>query len=1168
MRAQMFKIAGVKNKKEFYKLFPDTPEGEKAFFKKHGKAFKKAQDGMQKLKESQKHVGITSKEGIDEQSLKDYSEYDYLSESAAQFENTGRGYTPPDPGDDKMMGAIQGAMSSASSVMGLFGKGKGGGGKAAAGAVGKAAGVIGNNAGGASSAASSAGEAASSMTSATDAASSIGSAADGVNSAASIFGYQNGGYPKGGYRKMKGGGFLASMDVGQQVLGGMKKNAAERDKRDQTEQMKQLSELNLEAYNSFVQQPIQENQYAEPPVNTGEEFFPIYGVGTNAIGQNGRYIKVQNGAGGAGPFNANAPAGGAGAAAGGAGAKGPSPYAAIGQAISSTTDPLYGDNAGKDMGGSIGGAVGSIWGPAGKMVGEQVGKFAGWALDGKPREIKKNVAATQRNVEQMAGIGIGQQMQQQYSRFAQNGALKTYRDGGDIQALWGGDVEASSYNPHSGASYDVTGNYHNGSNVPGKSGVGVSVGGETVEMEEGEVVSKLQNGNEEEKTVVYGNLTAPKGLIKGFDRPTKAKNIADAINKKEAKINKKREKNTNRINAHSVMTSLDKVKMNGLEAMEIGYDAQFKQAANDKNKLADWQNFTNEFAEAHNIKANDLAKGKYKKEDNKFQHSNVAQDGKELGKGVDDGIYKTMPYRPENLDDGFYKPMPYRPESVDEGFYKPMPYRPKDQKEIIPNLDGLGSEREGLRKAQEDDEGFLEYLLKSKNENIIKNGGKPGYTKQLQNGGYQTAQNGTMTRAEAEAQGHIIETRPDGKEYVHIVEQEGDEGWDIDIAGTETTVEPSQRDDGYKVKGGKSDVTVEGILKGTKKYRTFHNRMKGASDEEKRAAAVKLYEEGIMPGQYKPGTITEGKPAGKERVGVIPEVAYDVDIKDEEKEKKKKKSKIPWKDVIGGLTRGLMPSDQEPFDWAQTIPEQYSLMSNKLEPVKAQLYKPELDVPYDISFQDRMNAMISSGNASRRMAEIQNNPAAQAMINAQEYEAINSVKGDQFRANQAKKDQVYSGNRATLNDAQKMNLGILDQQFVRQEQAKSNTKDTTLAALSSMTDKQARQKYENRELAIYENMYNYRYGKDGRAQNWNGPANFRTDGSGVAAGMQAPPGMEYDGTDKYNRPLWKYPKTPGSNSYDPKYQQPEYQTPGFNPTGQNGKTVKRKVPLVKALKNY
>ena len=104
----------------------------------------------------------------------------------------------------------------------------------------------------------------------------------------------------------------------------------------------------------------------------------------------------------------------------------------------------------------------------------------------------------------MAGIGIGQQMQQQYNRFAQDGALKTYRDGGDIQPLWGGDVKTSSYNPHSGESYDVTGNYHNGSNVPGKSGVGVSFGDENVEdveVERGEVISKLQNGSEEEKLI-------------------------------------------------------------------------------------------------------------------------------------------------------------------------------------------------------------------------------------------------------------------------------------------------------------------------------------------------------------------------------------------------------------------------------------------------------------------------------------------------------------------------------------------------------------------------------------------------------------------------------------------------------------------------------------------
>ena len=42
MRAQILKIAGVRSEKAFYKKFPTGA----AFMKKHGKAFKKAQNGM------------------------------------------------------------------------------------------------------------------------------------------------------------------------------------------------------------------------------------------------------------------------------------------------------------------------------------------------------------------------------------------------------------------------------------------------------------------------------------------------------------------------------------------------------------------------------------------------------------------------------------------------------------------------------------------------------------------------------------------------------------------------------------------------------------------------------------------------------------------------------------------------------------------------------------------------------------------------------------------------------------------------------------------------------------------------------------------------------------------------------------------------------------------
>jgi hypothetical protein len=91
-----------------------------------------------------------------------------------------------------------------------------------------------------------------------------------------------------------------------------------------------------------------------------------------------------------------------------------------------------------------------------------------------------------------------------------------------------------------------------------------------------------------------------------------------------------------------------------------------------------------------------------------------------------------------------------------------------------------------------------------------------------------------------------------------------------------------------------------------------------------------------------------------------------------------------------------------------------------------------------------------------------------------------------FIDNQRMKDQVYSANRAALNDAQLKNLAIADQQYTRQETAKSNTKAINQAALNSIASKYAQNKLENRTLRTYENMYNYRFGDDFVADNYNG----------------------------------------------------------------------------------
>lgn len=195
-----------------------------------------------------------------------------------------------------------------------------------------------------------------------------------------------------------------------------------------------------------------------------------------------------------------------------------------------------------------------------------------------------------------------------------------------------------------------------------------------------------------------------------------------------------------------------------------------------------------------------------------------------------------------------------------------------------------------------------------------------------------------------------------------------------------------------------------------------------------------------------------------------------------------------WVDILGQVLPFFRPTDQEGLDPRQLSGEMYALSNNLVDPVQAQTYQPELSSPYDISLQDQMNEITAQTRAAQRMA--QGNPEAQALIASNAYDAINKVKGEEFRANQAMKDKVYGENRNTLNDAKIKNLAIYDQQYQRQSQAVSNTKEATQAALNSIADKYGKNKLENRTLGVYENLYNYRYDNAGRAINMNAPQQF------------------------------------------------------------------------------
>jgi len=198
-----------------------------------------------------------------------------------------------------------------------------------------------------------------------------------------------------------------------------------------------------------------------------------------------------------------------------------------------------------------------------------------------------------------------------------------------------------------------------------------------------------------------------------------------------------------------------------------------------------------------------------------------------------------------------------------------------------------------------------------------------------------------------------------------------------------------------------------------------------------------------------------------------------------------------WRDVWREFQPYLIPSNQEPFDASQITPEIMALATNQLEPVQAQTFRPLLETPYTVSYQDVLNANQADYNALQR--QVGYNPAALSELSAKKYAANAAVKAQEFRENQGLAMGAYNRNRGVLNDASLKNLAILDQQFQRQSQAKSNTKAQAQAALSSIADKIAKHKLENRTLGVYENMYNYRFGPKGRAINVNAPYDFNLD---------------------------------------------------------------------------
>jgi hypothetical protein len=102
-------------------------------------------------------------------------------------------------------------------------------------------------------------------------------------------------------------------------------------------------------------------------------------------------------------------------------------------------------------------------------------------------------------------------------------------------------------------------------------------------------------------------------------------------------------------------------------------------------------------------------------------------------------------------------------------------------------------------------------------------------------------------------------------------------------------------------------------------------------------------------------------------------------------------------------------------------------------------------------------------------------PSVMGAMAAQTYEANSRVLGEQFRQNQQIEADTINKNVGIANDAQLKNLSLADTQYVRQQEALSKTRALNQEALSSVSSKLLQNNLENRHLAAYENLYDYRF---------------------------------------------------------------------------------------------
>ena len=886
------------------------------------------------------------------------------------------------------------------------------------------------------------------------------------------------------------------------VIKGIGQIKAQKQKLKKAKQTNQLSEIYKTLSGIREQQP--ERRYVRPEDSliNPDQLFPSTGVGTNVLAKNGKNVdSYQFGGELASIFSKG-------------GLENIANSGIVDKGMSALF-PGMDDSGGATIGGTLGGTAGTlIGGPIGGMIGKTAGKLIGGAFDKTGKKIKKEQKQTQDNLStMMINNGATGMHQANYSYMEDGGLIPLMEEGGELQTHWGGHAETVSQNPYledGGETIMFRGNSHDESDNNGNTGIGITYGNSPVEVERGEPATKIND-----ELVVYGNLKIPNQYVELFGddkaKGKKFKNYIKEISKDEEKQNKFLEKSITQLNELNPADPFDKLKFNALKSNVLGANTKLKGIAEKKKIAANLQEAINTTAEEYGVEADALAKGKLKPISN--SNINIAKDG--VTKLKNDEVHQSLNTLTQLLSN---KGIDFK---ISSGYRKgAKTSRGRDSQHgkggaLDITFPKLGKEAYNKMINDPDIAKFvydngLTILDEYDPNNLSQTKGSGGHL----HFGFDKGTNLSEKFRKEYISKYPSTTTTETTNPEYLIK--GNQKGAIDYNNRSTTSNDIWKGDNYKnvwipkVNSAINNPQIaDRLISQIENYSgqdaddVKYQLSKAKTKEDKLKIINNLATDELLGPFHKlvnDSIDIASSPNNNEFAKDIelPETVITKNKTSETpKETPKKDSKLL--NVLSSVMPYIRPSDAEALDYNQLLGEMYALGTNQLEPVQAQTYQPQLRNPYDISLQDILNENQADYRSQQRM--IGNNPAAQAMLNAQKYAANQKVLGEQFRLNQTNKDQVYSQNINTLNDAKLKNLAIYDQQYDRQASAKANTKATTQAALNSISSKYLQNDAANRKLQIYENLYGYRFDDQGRAINQNGPVKFNspqiTDGQDI-----------------------------------------------------------------------